>query len=218
MEEITIDDMLNVLCLRNQLSFVPLKDLMKVYEDYECYLTFVDSVVVLTQVDSAFLLFSDEFLEKIVSIIQIHRYDTENDEVKQIVSDIIGYVNRVRAYKKDYKILLMKQYWGYNEDIRNIKFDTPGQLLSALSYDAVVCASLENDSMDDVHEDQLFLSSINYLLETMPDIFKDEGMNTRALNKIRGIEKKSKLFKNKIKSYAKSTKNAFQKVRLKEEY
>ena len=80
MEEYTLDDYINLLALKNQLINAKLSTLMKDYkEDYLLYLQFLESVYMLLETDSGFLLFSQEAKDKIYSIIDIHRFDDDKE-------------------------------------------------------------------------------------------------------------------------------------------
>ena len=48
-------DFNNVLVLRNQLIAVPIEELCKLYQDKDRYISFLDSVALLSNKDSAFL-------------------------------------------------------------------------------------------------------------------------------------------------------------------
>ena len=52
-------DFNNILVLRNRLAAVPIEELLKLYQDKDKYMSFLDSVVLLSDKDSAFLFFSD---------------------------------------------------------------------------------------------------------------------------------------------------------------
>ena len=71
-------DFNNILVLRNQLIAVPIEELCKLYQDKDRYISFLDSVALLSNKDSAFLFFSGEFKKKILSVVQIHRFDFDD--------------------------------------------------------------------------------------------------------------------------------------------
>ena len=217
MDNITVNDFLNVLCLRNQLVCVDKKQLIEVYQDYENYITFLSSVYALSEVDSAFLLYNNAYIDKIENVVQIHRYDTNDSEVKEVVNTIIGYLNGLRNYSDQYRNTLMEAYHSYNEDARGIEFDGDDLLIKALAYDAVVVAGLANENMEIVTEDDLFISSINYLLNTIPEFFDNVQVKIRAITRLDELSKKGRPFNKTIRTYSKNTLENFQKIKAKEE-
>lgn len=209
-------DFINVLCLKNQLLNVDEEKLMEVYQDYNNYMTFLDSVVVLTQIDSAFLLYKDMFSKKIEQIIGIHRYNTKDSNVRAVINDIIGYLNSIKTYSPNYRNLLKDSYKSYHENVRKTYFKNSDELLYSMGYDAVVYAAITEDDMNLINQDDMFLSSINYLLETIPSIFDDPKVRERTLKKIDKLEKWAP-FNKEIRKYSRVTKANYQKIKNKEE-
>ena len=212
-DEITLKDFVNVLCLRNQLINVDEKVLKDAYQNYDNYIAFLDSFIVLTQIDSAFLLYNDSFIEKIEDVISIHRHDKDNDpEVKKAINEIILYLNGVKGYKADYKMLLKQNYQTYHEDVRMATFEDSEAFIDALSYDAYVYAALVNDHMEKVERDDLFLSSINYLMETIPEMFDDAAVKDRAYKKINELCRGFNPLKHEIRKHSQEAKDNFKRL------
>ena len=142
MEEYSVDDYINLLALKNQLINAKLSTLMKDYEEnYLLYLQFLQSVYMLLETDSGFLLFSEEAKEKIYSIIDIHRFD-DDKEVSACVNELIGYLNAMNGYKPEVKKLMKEQYLAYQEDLRQIRILNGDTLIQLMSYDALCLFSL----------------------------------------------------------------------------
>lgn len=217
MANFTVNDYLNVLCLRNQLVCVGKKQLLDVYKDYENYITFLDSVYVFSEIDSAFLLYNKDYVDKVENIVQIHRYDTDDPEVKNVVNTIIGYLNGLKTYSDEYKDALMQAYHSYNEEKRNVQIESDNLLLQALAYDAVVVAGLANENMEIVTDDDLFLSSMNYLMNTIPEFFDNAQVKIRAITRLDELSKKGRPFNKRIRTYSKETLENFQKIKVREE-
>ncbi len=212
-DEYSVSDFQNVLCLRNQLINVPLPKLLEVYQDYDAYLIFLDSVAVMSAIDSAFLLFDDSFPEKIHKVIQIHRFSSKDSHISDVINSIIMYLNGIQSYSDNVKNSLKNGYLDYHEDIRDCQMDDNQVFLAALAYDAQVYVALENDTMENITEDDLFLSSINYLLETIPDLFKNSAVQKRVMDKLEELSKTKGFFQTQIREYSKSTISHFQKVK-----
>ena len=218
MSNITDSDFANVLCLRSQLVNLDEKNLVEYHKDYERYLTFIDTVAVMSEVDSAFLLLRDDFIDKIYSVVQIYRFDIKDKEIKEAVNSIINYLNVVKSYKPEYKKLLQTSYYSWNEDVRNVWLKEESDLIYALGYDAVVYAGIVDGDMDIITENDMFLSSINYFIETIPSIFEKKDVRDRTMKLIDKLRKGFNPFKKGIRNYSEETKENLQKIKVKEEY
>ena len=213
MDNYNLEDFENVLCLKNQLVNVPLDKLMEVYQDYDNYLCFLDTIAVMSDIDSSFLLFSPYFIEVIQSIIQIHRFDVEDSNVKEAINSIIGYLNQLKSYSDSYRDFLKNGYLDYHEDVRKVEFSSDRDFLFSLGYDAVVYVALHDGNMDLISDDTLFLSSLNYFIETIPDVFKDSLFLNRAIDYLNKIDDKKFPLFDRTKKYCKETRNNFQKIK-----
>ena len=215
MDEYTLDDYINLLALKNQLINAKLSTLMKDYkENYLLYLQFLQSVYMLLETDSGFLLFSEEAKEKIYSIIDIHRFD-DDKEISACVNEIIGYLNAMNGYRPEMKKLMKEQYLAYQEDIRQINILNGETLINLMAYDAFCLFSLNTQDEFNIkpNEEYLFLSSLNYLIGTCPEIFNDPDIKKNAEKAIDIIMKKGGIFNFKGKKYSKKTQANFQKIK-----
>lgn len=215
MEEYTLDDYINLLALKNQLINAKLSTLMKDYKkDYLLYLQFLESVYMLLETDSGFLLFSEEVKDKIYSIIDIHRFD-DDKEVSACVNEIIGYLNAMNGYSSEMKKLMKEQYLAYQEDIRQINILNGETLIQLMAYDALCLFALNTQEELELkpNEEYSFLSSLNYLIGTCPEIFNDPDIKKNAEKAIDIIMKKGGFFNFKGKKYSKKTQANFQKIK-----
>lgn len=218
MEEYTVDDYINLLALKNQLINAKLSTLMQDYKnDYLLYLQFLESVYMLLETDSGFLLFSEDAKEKIYSIIDIHRFD-DDKEVSACVNEIIGYLNAMNGYKPELKKLMKEQYLAYQEEIRQIRILNGDTLIQLMAYDALCLFSLNTQDELEIkpNEEYSFLSSLNYLIGTCPEIFNDPDIKRNAEKAIDLIMKKGGFFNFKGRKYTKKTQTNFQKIKTME--
>lgn len=218
MEEHNVDDYINLLALKNQLINADLKTLMKDYEEnYLLYLQFLESVYMLLETDSGFLLFSEEAKEKIYSIIDIHRFD-DDKEVSACVNELIGYLNAMNGYQPEVKKLMKEQYLAYQEEIRQIRILNGETLIQLMSYDALCLFSLntQDELVLKPNEEYSFLSSLNYLVNTCPELFKDPDIKKNAEKALDIIMKKGGFFNFKGRKYTKKTQANFQKIKTME--
>lgn len=218
MEEYTLDDYINLVALKNQLINAKLSVLLKDYnEDYLLYLQFLSSVIMLLETDSGFLLFSEEAKEKIYSIIDIHRFD-DDKEVSELVNEIIGELNAINGYPKEMKKLMKAQYLAYQEELRQVSILNGETLIQLMAYDALCLFSLNTQDEFELkpNEEYSFLSSLNYLIGTCPEIFKDPDIKKNAEKAIDIIMKKGGFFNFKGRKYTKKTQANFQKIKTME--
>lgn len=218
MEEYSVDDYINLLALKNQLINAKLSTLMKDYEEnYLLYLQFLQSVYMLLETDCGFLLFSEEAKEKIYSIIDIHRFD-DDKEVSACVNELIGYLNAINGYQPEVKKLMKEQYLAYHEDIRQIRILNGDTLIQLMAYDALCLFALNTQEEFELkpNEEYSFLSSLNYLVSTCPELFKDPDIRKNAEKALDIIMKKGGFFNFKGRKYTKKTQANFQKIKVME--
>ena len=81
---------LNVLNLKKRLINFINSTLREIYkDDYDSYLLFLDSVRLLINNETAFLLLNnEEYIDKILSVISIHGLDATKPKVKKLVNQI----------------------------------------------------------------------------------------------------------------------------------
>lgn len=170
----------NMLTLRSQLITVPIEELCILYQDKNDYISFLNSVVLLFNVDSAFLLFSDEFFRKILSIVEIHRFDFVDAKVDETINSIILYINGVHSYPLGLVNQLKNGYLAFQEDQRETQFYSDEALLKSLAYDACVFTTLRDGNLNSVQDDNLFLLSFNYLLKNYPELFLDKNVRNNV--------------------------------------
>ena len=216
MDDYTTNDLIDCICLKNQLVNAPLSKMMEEYQDYDSYAEFLLAVLVLRDTDSGFLLFDDSYCEKILQVLQIHRFDEIHDDVRNTINEIIEYVNYMKNMPTNMKTRFQQEYRSYQEEIRKIGFVDDACLLYSLGYDAIVLMALKEHNLDFITEDDLFLASINYFMETMPELFEDEVALQMSSDKIDQLTKNGGIFSNKIRTYSRQTKRYFQKKIMEE--
>ena len=211
--EPTEEDFIDVMTLRSQLVNIDEKTLIEYYSGYKEYLMLLNATLVLMSEDSAFLLFRDSFSKKLEKLVNLYRYNKNNDSnIKKSINEIILYLNGIDMCSSEYKRLLKTQYQMYHEEIRKTKYKNENEFIYALGHDAFVYAALVNDDMEIITQDDMYLSSINYLLETIPFIFEDEYIRELALKRIDNLGKGINPFKREIRKYSQETKENFQKI------
>lgn len=214
-EKYSIRDFKNVIILKKQLITLDLDQLKEIYQDFDSYLVFLDTIAVMSNVDSAFLLLHDDFIPKIESIIQCHRFDVDSD-TWNLVNDAIQYLNLVKNYTPDYKKLLIGGYRAYQEDVRGKKVKDIDELLLLLAGDAYLVVGMEEKDIDVASDDDYFMSSLNYFIETCPEILEEEDMIPCLIQERLNSISKGNWFRRNNK-YLQFTTKHYQKVKQKGE-
>ncbi len=212
MEEYSLEDYKNVIILKNQLLTMDIDQLKVLYQDYDLYLLFLDTLSVLTSIDCGFLLLQDDIIPKIEQVIQYNRFEADSDTF-QIINEMIQYFNLVKNYSPNRKKVLVRSYYAYQEDIRKIKIDNMNDLYQAIAYDANLVLALEQEDMSHVENDKYFLSSLNYMIESMPEIFQGNHSFQLSQEKLDSIEVRHWPFDREIRNSLKSTTENFQKIK-----
>ena len=214
--EYTMEDFIDCLCLKNQLVHAPLDKMLEEYQNYDSYAEFLLAVLTLKDTDSSFLLYDDSFMDKILRVLEIHRFDAITLDTKNVINDIIRYVNFMKSIDSKMKELLKKEYQSYHEDMRKIGFMDDESFLYSIAYDAVVLSALYEHDLSFITEQDMFLASINYFIEELPELFEDGVISQLAYDKVIELSRSGGLFSNKIRTYSKQTKSCFQKLQKEE--
>lgn len=218
MNDYTLEDFENVICLKNQLITVPIDALLEVYGSRNEFISFLNTFCTLAETDSAFMLFSDEMIQKVRDIIGNKRFDYKEKEIVDIMNEILGYLNTLQTYSTSYKNLLMNGYLSWQEDCRKIEMENTQIFLESMAYDAIVYWALKEDELEKVGYDDMFLASVNYIMEVMPESFDDLEVKDRLFRKLDELGNKKGFFKNRTtRTFAKETKENLQKIKVKGE-
>lgn len=215
-EEYDIIDFENLLLLKNQLVNAPFDELLECYKDYDNYLLFLDTVVLLANTDSAFLLFYKDGMEKILRIIQLYRFNTKDEKVIDVINQIIQYLNNIKLYDSTYENLLKLSYLSFHEESRISSFDREEDFIASLSYDAATYFALKDGNIS-INDYDLFLASVNYLFVIIPEFFKDSLVQERLIAILDKIDKTRGFSNRNLRKYSKYTRKAYQKIKDKEE-
>lgn len=210
--EYSILDFSNVVHIRNQIAFLDMKTLISLYKDKDNYINFLETFVIMTNIDSGFLLFSEQFLDRVETIVQLNRFSFDNSEIHQTINDIIGYINQIKSQPESYKSSVRQHYACFQEEIRGVNFSNNAALVRSLGYDAYVIDALRDHDMSNIGEDLLFLASVNSFFELIPELFDDSKIRELTEEKIQEIKNTSKFYQRDIKRFTKNTENNFQKL------
>ena len=204
----------NVMIFKNQLINLDKKQLLELYKDVSNYALFINVIVILINCENVLFLLDDNYINKIYSLLDIHRYDLNDKNTFNIINDIIDALNKIKSIenKEEY----VSEYVKYQENLRGFKFKTTDDFLYALTYDAVVVAGLKDKKIP-IEFDDLFLSSINYFLNIYPEYFEDEEILENVFLRLEEIVSRKGLKNIFNKSDAKKLIKVLKSMDLKEE-
>ncbi len=213
-EKYSLDDFYNVLLLRNHLEFLSVKQLEDLYQNTTNFLVFLDTIAVFSEIDSAFLLFKDEYISKIERIISINRFKSNDSDIKEIINSIIIFLNQIKCYDTSYKNILKNNYLAYQEDCRKVEMDSEQILLESLGYDAVAYKAIVENNLELIKDaDDYFLASINYFIEVIPELFKNNEIKQLVIDSIEKLAKKGWPFNRTNREFSNETKANLQKLK-----
>lgn len=204
----------NLLNIKNHLICLSERELEKMYESMDFYLAFIHTIFSLIENEGGVLLLDEDYIKKVLAVLQIHRFDCPYKEIKEDINGIIECLNGVKAYPESLKNGLKNAYLAYQEEQREITFNTKEALAASLSYDAIVFNAIQNGHEEDIKHDKYYVMSLNYLLKTCPELFEESQKETamEALNK---FEKNTKLFSFK-KKYIRKAKKSVKELKKEE--
>lgn len=216
MNECSIKDFFNVLVLKNQLITLNSYEMKELYQDYSNYIIFLDTFCVLTSIDSGFLFLNDDIVDKIEKVVNYNRFNTDF-YTYEIINKIIQYLNLIKGYSSEQRNLYQKSYLVYQEDIRKVQINNIDELLQYLTYDARMVIAIEDDNTEIIDDDKMFMSSLNYLIETAPEVFQNPLVYKFMKERLNSIKIKPMSFSFKTKKLIKDTRNNYQRIKQKEE-
>lgn len=213
--EITMTEFSNLLKVKNQLIMFSSSELVEIYKEEEDFLVLLDTIAIMSQIESAFLLFDDSFREKIFSILQSHRFNCDSD-IKKIINDFISYLNGLKGYSDNLVNTLKNCYLSFQEEARRVTFSSNDSLIASIADDAVVYYALQSGDMEEIKDGDYYVMSLNYLINSCPEMFSDESVVERAVSLLDKELKESKIFSDR-KKFVKEAKKRLSDVNKKEE-
>lgn len=212
---VSMTEFVNMMRVKTQLISFSSDELLEIYKDINDVLTFIDTIALLSEHDSAFLLFNDDFKEKIYSVLQAHRFSCDND-VKAIINEVVSYLNGLGAYPSTMVNILKNHYLAYQEGLRHVEFSATDSFLSSVAEDAIVYEALTTGDFSKVDDSDYFIMSLNYLTEVCPELFKDEDIVKRSLSVVDEACREARIFSTK-KKYIKESRERLINASKKEE-
>lgn len=198
------------LLLKRQLSLVPPEELIEVYvEDIESYKLFVHYVIILLETEAAFLFLSNDFISSIRKVVEVHRFDLNDKTITDEINHITKCLNQIENTSMDLRLLTIKAYRSYHEDLRQMKFNSNEDFVDYLCNDTLEYFALKCETDEDkdiVIDDKYAIASIKYFMEEIPIFFDDPDIMQRAEDRLNLIINNAKFFEFSKKNESKNVK------------
>ena len=179
---------LNILNLKSQLINFDENKLKEMYKDnYENYVLFLNAVGMLINNEMPFLLLNnEEYIDKILTVAQTHRFSTEDNEVKDLVNQIIIACNEIIRLPEGDKYAYRYDYIVNQEDLRDVGFYEEEDLIYALNFDSFLVHVLKDSDMEYLYacDNDQALMSLNYIYNMCPSFFDDETIMNNTIEKL----------------------------------
>lgn len=214
--ENNINNFTRVMYLKHELVNTKIDQLIEKYYDTEKFISFLDDVKLMNEVDTCFLLLDDSFINKIEKISMTQRFNIKNEKYISLINDFICYTNDLQHYPENKKNILLNNYLAYHEDVRQLYFNDHNDFIYALGYDANVYDSLQEGNLDNLDE-TLFFGSTNYFLETIPELYQNPTYINLTISKLKQMSKRYNIFNFTKKRNIQITIENFQKVKSRKE-
>jgi len=211
-ERFDLIDYINIIYLKNQLLTLSSPEILEKYKEKEMYGLFLDTVNIMNYLDHGFLLISRDSAQKIETVIQNNRFRYQDSSYHAVCNDIILFLNTLKGYSDLSKNSIKQQYLLSHEETRKMQFATTDAFLEAISYDACCYHQLSQHDLENVNE-VLFLSSVNYFVDTIPELFAQDDVENLVNNKLAQVSQKKGFRNRTLREFATVTSENFQKIK-----
>lgn len=187
---------LNRLIIKNQLLTIPSEELCKIYNDKELMTILIYMLNDLIKNEPEFIIVCDEIVDNIQNILFEKRQQYKKDELNLSINNIIIKLNSIIGEEKIYKEEKKKNYKLNQLYTRNLNYNLSfDELKNLIIYDAITYNSLINPIKQEITI-EYFISSLNYLMEYVPELFENGLilLNTNCI--IKDLEQSLKFIEN----------------------
>lgn len=205
-----INENVNSMLVKNQLLVLKEDELVKKYKNNDRnFQAFISGTNRLLDIEPEYFLIMDDSMEKVRTIISENRMNYKNKkETIDKMNEAIISLNKLSHLDSKYKIDLLKDYIENQYKVRRIeeprKSDAYNLDLNLLANDIVVFSNIINPKQEDEEiEVQYIYSSINYLVNVMPELF-DEDLKNRLITILKSVHDAIKINKVIPRRYKKS--------------
>lgn len=156
-----------------------LVDMCKNFENEKDFDLFLGIITDLIVEEKEFFMLKDNFVFKIVTVLSEH-FNSSSESNQELINDLYEYFRKVIELDEDDKNYLLSNYKAEYECARGCSLDDDEHLL-CISNDALLLKMLFYDDVSEIDIDKSVLFSIDYILYSCPEIFKDKKIYTKVL-------------------------------------
>lgn len=170
--------------------------LQKMVQEEGAYTYFIQMLYCIVCNEPALILLDSNYLDKIYKIMEVHRFDEIGKKNYADINDLIGSINNIKAKSQEEKVEMIRDYILDQCEKRKIVVVTQDDYLNFLNsmiYDSITTHALESKDFSNVKDGNLFISSVNYILEEMPQLLIDENALDVTSEYLDAINKNSSL-------------------------
>ena len=215
--EYSYEDKLNIIYFKNQLIHGDVEQLKEMYSDEESYAFFLDTLNITLDTEPVFFLLDPSIMSKAEEVFYEKRFDFKYSDFNTVINEIIGRLNELRNLPDNQKVMRCRQYFTWQERIRETSFQTKEDFLRGLAHDALLMERLHQDELGEL--DMLyFFGSTNYLAKVFPEFYQaDEKRITMTMSRLEEHSRRRWIWNWPERSFAKGAIKNIQKVKTKEE-
>lgn len=142
---------------------------------YKCYTNVIQILYCIISNEPALILLDRSYLEKVYAIMEVHRFDAIGREINDEIGELITLINRINSQSTEEKISMISDYIINQSEERQIEVVTQEDycdLLKSMIYDTIIVQALVTKDLSNINDtnSDFFISTINYLLEEMPEL------------------------------------------------
>ena len=198
------------------LAFSP-EELVNIFDTKEKYLNFLDTLVVISRVDSGFFLLDSRIIESIRKVVNSMRDDFTSGINLECINSTIIMCNQADHIDKEMKNFYINNYIVNQSNIRGIEISSVNQMLALIINDAIVYDAFTNNDWSKVKNTGFLLASLMYLITYLPGVFTDEKYRKIVIDKLDSVKKSAGIFNKALKEYVKLVNNRIDGINKKEE-
>ncbi len=177
-DEVTLEDVKsfeNEMSIKACLISNSIEQLEKMVEDKEWYINVIQILYCIISNEPALILLDRSYLEKVYAIMEVHRFDAIGREINDEIGELITLINRINSQSTEEKISMISDYIINQSEERQIEVVTQEDycdLLKSMIYDTIIVQALVTKDLSNINDtnSDFFISTINYLLEEMPEL------------------------------------------------
>lgn len=163
--------------------------------DFNILLSIITDII---SSEQEFFMLKNTFVYKIVSVLSEH-YESSTGTIRELIEGLFEYFKKLSSIDEDDKNVLLSNYKAEYEYIRCRSLSEEEHLM-CISNDSLLMKLLVHDDIDNIELDPSIIFSIDYILYSCPDFFKEENINKKTIKIIdkcfKSVDLESEVYRN----------------------